>query len=384
MTNHRFPGPIQFHKQETRKLFVSAGTAYGLIFGLSFALLTWGYDGLLLASSAADLAWAKLFLGLPLAIAIGALTGRLAALSSSTAVFVTLWAMAGALLGIVAGHIPFDGGNLAAWLADRRLWGLGVFPYGHSAAVRTTLIVITGAGLGTAVGFVESLAVQWAWDRATPDDRMSGSSWAVLFVCIPLVLSLAAVVDGLVNHPVRIPQQKVGELIELAVAGAVEKAEARGLDYDAVKPFREMFSERYVVHLVEYDLEALYSAYADVTFDNGFVLRCATVGNTVVYCDDFSRKFAAWMDDLVHAGLYGEYRWLSARWQSLAVDDTVVAWLDAHSDQLSEAYEVNRTGQRGGWVFMSARFDTGFEMTCRFHGIGPVRVDQCVEEETTR
>jgi len=381
MTDDRFPGPIPSREQGTRRLFLSAGTAYGLIFGLSFALLTWGYDALLLASNAADLAWTKLLLGLPLVIAIGGLAGRLAALSSSTAISIVVWMVANALLGMIAGHIPFDGGNLAAWFADRRLWGAAVFPYGHSAEVRTTLVVLMNTVLGAAVGFVESLAVEWAWDRATPDDKMSGRSWAVLLVCIPMALLPAAIVDGFINRPLRIPQQAVGELVKLTVTGAIEEAEVREIGYSAIKPFREALSKQYVSHFVAFgsDTGTWYSAYVDVAFDNSFVLRCATSGRNVIYCDDFSQKFAAWMDDLVRAGLYDERPWLDARMQRLAVDDTVVAWLGAHSDQLSETYEVSRAGQRGGWVFMSARFDTGFEMMCRFRGATPVLVDQCVE-----
>ncbi|MFQ6102066.1 MAG: hypothetical protein ACE5OS_12655 [Anaerolineae bacterium] len=385
MTDDDFPRPIQPREQEVRKLLLSAGTAYGLIFGFSFALFTWGYDALLLASSTAHLAWTKLLLGLPLAIVIGSLTGRLAASSPSTAVSVTLWAAAGGLFGVIAGHIPFDGGNLAAWLADRRLWGVPILAYGHAAAVRTTLVVFINVALGTAVGFVESLAVQWAWDRATPDSMMSGGSWAVLLVCVPLALLLAVSIDGFINQPLRTPQWAVSELVRLTVTASPEVTEAQEASYRSIEPFREALSEHYVSHFVGFgsDTESWYSAYVDVIFDNGFVLRCATVGKNVVYCGDFSQKFAAWMGDLVHAGLYDERPWLDAKMRRLAVNDVVVAWLAAHSDQLSETYEVSRDGQQGGWVFMSARFDTGFEMVCRFRGATPVLVDQCLETSTS-
>ncbi len=386
MTGDRFSKPIEFHEQRLRRLFVSAGTAYGLIFGLSFALFAWGYDGLMLASSAAHLAWMKLLLGLPLAIVIGGLAGRLAALSSSTAVFVALWATTGALLGAIGGHIPFDGGNLAAWLADRRLWGVVILPYGHSAAVRTTIVALLNAVLGAAVGFVESLAVQWAWDRATPDDKMSRRSWAVLLlVCIPLAFPLAGIVDGFINQPLRAPQQAVGELIKMAVAGSPARTKAQKASYRSIEPFREALSEQYVSHFVAFssDTGTWYSAYVDVAFDNGLVLRCATAGRNVIYCDDFSQKFATWMGDLVRAGLYGERPWLEAKMRRLAVDDTVLTWLAAHRDQLSETYQASRVGQQGGWVLMSARFDTGFEMTCRFRGATPVLVDQCLETSTS-
>lgn len=389
MTQDHFPEPIQLDKiqsnesdeKKARRLALSAGTAYGLIFGLSFALFTWGYDTLLLASNAVAFAWVKLLLGLPLAIVIGSLVGRLAASSPSTAVSVVLWAAFGWLFGVIAGHIPFDGSNLAVWFADRRLWNEVIFPYGNAAEVRTTLVALLNTALGTAAGFIESLAVQWAWDRATPDGRMSLGSWIVLLVSIPMALFPAIVVNGFINQPLRTPQQAVGELVRSAVSGAVEETAVQEANYRSISPFLDELSEQYVTHFVTFgsDTESWYSAYVDVVFDNGFVLRCATSGRNVIYCDDFSKKFAAWMGDLARASLYNERPWLDARIRRLAVDDTVVAWLVAHRDQLSETYEVSRDGQQGGWVFMSARFDTGFEMLCRFRGATPVIVDQCVE-----
>ena len=377
MTNKHIPETIQSDAKSTRKFFLRTGTLYGLFLGLGFALFTWGYDALRLASSSANLPWAKLLWGLPLAVISGGLVGRLAAHSASAGISAALWAAAGALWGVLAGHIPFDGGNLAAWLTDRRLWGAVIFPYCHSAEVRTVLVVIISAFLGLIVGFVQSQAQEWVWDRATPEGRISPESWVVLCLCISLALPLAGTVEGLLNRPLRRPQQQVAELIELSLAGAQDAAEAQGVAYRAAAPFRADFSEQYVTHLVKYDPETLYSAYVDVAFDNGFVLRCATVGKRVVYCDDFSKKFAGWMDDLIHAGLTGEYRWLDAPVRRLLVDDAVTAWLTEHHGQLEGSYEVSRTGQQGGWVLMAARFDSGFEMQCRFRGAAPIRVDQC-------
>lgn len=370
-----------FDKPETqaREPFLAAGTAYGVIFGLSFALVTWGYDALALASSEAALAWAKLVLGLPLVVAICSLAGYLAALSQLTAVFAALWAVTGALLGIITGHMPFDGSNLTAWLAERRLWGLIVFPYGDSAAVRTTLMVIIGAGVGAAAGLLERLAIEWAWDRATPQNRMSLRSWAVLLVCIPLILLFAGAANELVNRPVRRPQQVVSDLIRLAIAGARDRAEARGLNYAVVEDFRGSFSDQFTTHLVEYNLAPPQVACVDAVFDNSFALRCRTLGKHVAFCSEVSSRFEDWMNDLIYAGLYGERRWMASPNPSLDVDDRVVRWLQGHAEQLSETYDVFRLGQHAPFVFMSARFDTGFQMTCRFRGTSPVLVDQCIE-----
>ena len=299
-------------------------------------------------------------------------------------VSIAVWMMANGLLGVIAARMPFAGGNLAAWLADQRLWGVDVFPYERAALIRTTLVVLINTALGIMVGVLKDQAVERAWDRTTPDDRMGWRSWVALFsICIPVAILPAVSVDGFINRPLRIPQQVVGELVNLTVNGANEEMiGTRYSSYRSIEPFRESLSKRYVSHRVEFgsDTETWYSAYVDTVFDNGFVLRCVTAEKHVLYCDDFSTKFVAWMGDLVEAGLYGERAWLEAKMRRLVVDDAAVDWLVVHSDQLSETYEVSRDGQQGGWILMSARFDTGFEILCRFHGAAPIVVDQCVEK----
>ena len=376
---------------EARKLTRSAGAAYGLIFGLSFALIIWGRDAALLASARADLAWAKLLLGLPIAVSIAVLASWLASLFSSTAVYILLWALAGALLGWITGRMPFDGGNIAAWLADRRLWGLPVFPYGESAQVRTQLLLFIGGGVGIAVGFFESLAVQWAGDRATLRGRMSLQSWITLLVCIPLIIPIATLAEDQVYQRIRIPQQRVSESVALALSGAGEDAfKQRNLNYFAFDTFYEDLSSSYVIHLAGYrDIGGYTSTQVDAVFEDGFALRCETteVGmflspeHRVLICADISKKYAGWMDDLIHASLIGERRWTDDPMRTLSVEENVISWLRSHNDQIDSSYQVIRAGQQGGWVFMSARFDTGFEMVCRFHGTSSVLLDQCEEAD---
>jgi hypothetical protein len=383
MISNHFTVPIESRKEKTDKLFRFIRIAYGVIFGLAFALFTWGRDGLILSSNAADAPWAKLLLGLPIALAIGLLAGWLTAVSSTIIVSIVVWTVAAALLTLIAGHMPFEGGNLAAWLADRRFWGEAIIPFDHAAGVRTTVLFVVNTMVGAAVGFVEERAVEWTWDRTTADDRMNWRSWGVLLLtCIFMALIPTISIDGYINQPLRDPLQVVNELVTLTVAGtAQELVEARGTGYRTIEPFRDLLSRQYVSHFVAFDsnTENWYSAYVDVAFDDGFVLRCATSGRNVLYCDDFGEKFTGWMGDLVHAGLYDERLWLDERMRRLTVDDAVVNWLAARREQLGENFQVSRDGQQGGWILMSARFDNGFEILCRFQGATPIRVDQCVE-----
>ncbi|MBN1147126.1 MAG: hypothetical protein JXA78_07710 [Anaerolineales bacterium] len=367
----------------TRKLLVKAGIAYGVIFGLGFALLTWGLDSLALLSNGAALPFIKLFMGLPIALLACALAGWWGGASSSAIVPVTLWAVVCGGLGVLAGHIPFEGHNLVIWLLEPRLWGEVIFSFDNPAKVRTILIVMMSAPLGAAVGYIESLAVQWAWDRKTARGGLSLGSWMALLVAIPMAILPAAVANSLMNQPLSIPQRAVGELLNLTLSGEIDESGAYGSSYRSLKPYLGSLSEQYETYFVSFGSEtgSWYSAYIDVAFDNGFVMRCATSGDDVIYCDDFRARLMGWADDLVRAGLYGERPWEEAKVRRLVVENTVVAWLAAHRDQLSENYQAERASQQSGWVFVSVQFDTGFNMLCRFRNAAPVVVDQCIEVE---
>jgi hypothetical protein len=372
-------------EQETSKLFRTTGILYGLLFGLSFALFTWGYDALqLLNANSASYTWTKLLLGLPPVLIVGVLVGRLASLSASAAVSTALWAIACGLFGMLAGHLPFDGYNLATWLAESRLWGVDVFHFSYAAQVRTTLIVLTLCILGAAVGGIQSWLLEWIWDHATSKGnggyKLSVGTWFIFLITLPLAVLPAWTVNGLLYNPLSIPQQRVAQLIEKSVNNSAT-LNPDSLDYRTIKPYLDAISKPYVTHFVSFgtDTESWYSAYVDVAFDNGLVLRCSVSGEAVVHCADFSQKFNGWMEDLIHAGQTGEQRWVNDRMKLLLVDESVLTWLENHREHLTETYTLTRTGQQGPWVFMTAQFDGGFGMRCRFHGAPQVRVDRCEE-----
>jgi hypothetical protein len=192
---------------------------------------------------------------------------------------------------------------------------------------------------------------------------------------------LAAVVNGFINQPLRFPQQTVGKLVKQSLAGEVGSWESAQSNYRSVEPYLESFTDQFENHFVKFQSPTgtWYSAYVDIVFDNGFIMRCATLENRVIYCDNLSQRFTDWVGELVGAGLYGERPWLEAKIKRLTVDEPVVDWLGTHQNQLSESYQWNRYGQYADWIYISVEFDTGFTMLCRFREASPVLVDQCVE-----
>ena len=363
----------------TQRVAARAGLWFGLIFGFGFAVFAWGWDAWLLSSSGATLAWVKFLFGLPIALILGGLTGYLSARSPYVGVTVAAWAIVGGLLGLLAGHLPFEGRNFSIWLTNPNLRGEVVFICDYSAKVRTILVIGITLLLGAFTGGLEGIAIQWAQDHEKPEGGLSSTSWLALLIGIPIAFLMSLAVNSLINQPLRRPEQVTGNLIKQANAGELA---VDSIDYRTIQPFMDQLTADYRVHFVAFggDRKSWSSAYVDAVFEHGFLLRCVTAENKVIFCDDFSEKYHTWMDDLARFGLSGEQPWMDEPIQYLAVDASVLDWLETQSPKMSTNYEIMASPPQNGWVFMSARYDSGFEMTCRFHGAAPILVDQCVEE----
>ncbi|HOT90897.1 MAG TPA: hypothetical protein PLJ78_13065 [Anaerolineae bacterium] len=366
-------------KKITRAVLLRAGAGYGLLFGLGFALYVWGYDTLTLSRSSADMAWGKLTLGLPCLLVIGGLAGLLGAWTPSTLLTTCVWAFTLAGIGWLAGHIPFTGMSWLAGIIDARFAGLTPWPYTGANALRTLLVVLAYAVYGFAVGYVETLAIEWAWDRATPDGRMKIGAWSRLLVAWVVALPPVFVLDYLVMAPVRTPQVRVADLIETYLEGGEAAVSATGQNIIEAQRNGPRFTPRYTIHFAGFDTttETLYAGYSDVIFDTGFALRCLVMGEQVTFCDDLSAKLNLRIGQMVQAAKTGERPWLAGQMKTFSVSEEVLGWLQTHQAQLSDTYRLTITAQKGPWMYVTAQFDTGATMTCRFYGNAVVTVDQC-------
>jgi hypothetical protein len=205
---------------------------------------------------------------------------------------------------------------------------------------------------------------------------MSGRSWAALLLCVPLALLPGLLGDELINKPLRIGQRAVHE--------GISADPASGLSPGDVDSDRDLFSADHTLHLVDYDLEEQGQATIDVASDNGFVMRCEVSGRALSGCAPISPHFEAWMEDLTQAGLQGgPGTQVEPQDDRVSVDENVLNWLASQGEYMSGRYEISRDVQRGGWIIMSARFDSGYVLTCRFHGTSPVVVDRCNGNQET-
>ena len=368
-------------ERTARRLFRWTGLGCGLLCGLGYALATWGYDAWALARSGADLPWLKLEIGLPILLLLGTLSGALAARSARAGAWVGVGLAGGALAGLVAGPMPFAGSNLATWIAEPRLRGVNVYPLDPSGAARTLFVVIATACMGAVVGLVGHVVVERVLRLAGQPDRSSRWAWAVLLLCLPLGLLPGLIGDQVINRPLRLGPQVVAAAVSAALRGDSGPAGASSLQGLAPGP------AGYTLYLVDYDREPPAQATIDVAFDQAgartaSVARCQTSGNELAGCASISPQFEAWMGALVQRARQGEQGTApDPLTGQVLVGENTLEWLASQREYLSDIYTLSRDAQRGGWVIASARFDTGYVLTCYFHGSAPVAVDHCTGGE---
>ncbi len=213
-------------------------------------------------------------------------------------------------------------------------------------------MVIAYTVYGFGVGYVETLAVEWAWDRTTPADRMKVGAWAVLLVAWLAALPPVFVLDYLVLADVRAPQVRVADLVETYLDGGEAAVSATGQNIAEAQRHGARFTPNYVTYFAGFDTstDTLYASYNDVAFDTGFALRCIVMGDRVTFCDDLSQKLDLRIGQMAQAAKTGERPWLAGQMKTFSVTDDVMAWLQSHQAQLGDAYRLTVTAQKGNWM----------------------------------
>jgi hypothetical protein len=204
--------------------------------------------------------------------------------------------------------------------------------------------------------------------------------WSVLLLVAWLVaLPPVFILDYLVMAPVRAPQVQVANLVEAYLEGGEDAVSAAGQNVTEAQRYGAQFTPNYTLHFSGFDTatKTLYAGYSDVVFDTGFALRCIVMGDRVTFCDNLSQKLDLRMGQMVQAGKTGECPWLENRMKTFNVTEDVIAWLQSHREQLSDTYSLMITAQKGNQMFVTAHFNTGAKIECRFQGNAVVTVDQC-------
>ncbi len=353
------------HQRFIRK----AGALYGAIVAIGFALFFWLPDALLLQQAHYQWWWAKLVLGLIMAVPISILIGWLAASMRWAGLSILVWIAGGVILAWIGGRLQFDGISWLARFTDPYPSDRIMYPFSQSAQAFTGISMVVGAGAGLFLGLIAMIAQERAWDASTKKYGFSVKSVAMLCLCLPAVLLLGLLADFQINSSARGALTSVAELIETARDPNVDLVHAR---LGPMATYRANMSPNYTLFWNTITGDLVRSSI-DVQFDTGLLLRCPYAHDNVLPCSNLGTQLIGGMQQLATVGH------LTCKSCNVQVDRDTRRWLNAIVPTLGELQTVDVLQHHGGWIYLRATYDGGRKIDCRFSGDRPIVVDLCVE-----
>lgn len=367
---------------QEQRLRTRLGLLNGLLIGLALALGVWALDAIFLITGPVRLSSTSLLLGGLALVFLGGLGGWLAARVGRGWFSGLVWIVIAVCMVWVIGHVPYEGRNLMVWLADRRAWGLPVYPFGDAAQAGMWLsgfFVVLVLGL---LGLLQPYRLEGIAGETDAGGRLGARGWFMLFLPLPLVLAVGFMTDSMMTRPLRVAPQLVHEVIRTGrtydgdlFALSLEK----GINYNAIAGLQDKMSEDYTLSLASIDLGVADTVYVTADFDNYTWIYCRVVMEQVSYCYDASLPYFQGLPALLTSGQLPE----DCPQCYFRTDEEQREWLRARGERLGDSPQVGRLAQWGSYVLIQVESSASdYVMQCLFEGVSPVRLERCWEVKT--
>jgi hypothetical protein len=363
---------------QERRLSLKLGLLNGLFLGLGLALGVWTSDAISLALSHVRLVYPSMLLGVLALVLLGGLAGWLSAWVVRAWAAGLIWLGAAVLMVRVIGLVPYEGRTLIVWLADRRAWGLPIYPSSEAAGVGVWMagffIVLALAVLG----LMQSYRLEGITGETDENGRLGGRGWFLLLLPVPLLVGVGLVTDSMVNKPLRVAPELVSEAI---TTGRTYEGDLfalrleRDVNYAAIEGVRDQMSEDFSLSFGSVDLGVSDTIVITADFDNGAWINCRVVSEQLSFCWDASLPYMQGLPSVMATGDLPA----DCPYCKFTVSDEMRSWL-RDKDAIFGTPEITRLAQWGSYVLIRAESQDGesaFE--CLFEGLAPVRLDRCWE-----
>ncbi len=359
------------------RLIRRLGALSGGLTGLALAAGIWGPYAADLWRVQVPLLFPALLFGAAVVLVLGVIAGWLAARSSRTFVGMLTWLAAAVLSILVAGHLPFEGQTVLAWLADRRFWGLPIYPLDATAQTRAVVAGFILALALAALGLVQDYRLEGI--RASLNrGRLTAHAWLLLLLPLPLVFAAGLAADNLINGPLRQSVAMVAQVIRVggSYSGNLDAlSEQTGVHYSAIVAVRDRLSGPFHLTLGEVDLADDNTVVVVADFDNGAWIDCLVTLDRVSFCHDARASYNEGLQILLAGQDISQCQdcqmQVSADWQ---------AWLRDHGRLIGEP-QITRLAQQGSYVLMrAANPGSGYAVACMFSGNRTIKLVNCQEE----
>jgi hypothetical protein len=367
------------HDIQLRRRYTRLGVRNGWLIGLALALGAWMPQALTLSTAHVRLIYPSLILGTLVLMSLGGLASGLAAWRASGPWGGLVWFLAAGSMTWTIGHLPYEGRSLIVWLADRRFWGLPIYPFSPAARARLMMVGFFVVLLLTILGLLQDYRLQSINSEIEASGRLSSRAWFLLVLPLPLAFGAGLIADNLMNNPTRVAHQLVDKAIRIArtyPGDLFELSLEKGINYNAISGVRDQLSAAYSSFTGEVHLGATNSVVVVTHFDNDAWINCRVTADQLLHCYDASLPYRIGLPALLATGETPE----DCRRCTIRASDEQRDWLLSRSENWEDPPHVTRLAQWGSYVLMEARSPTaGSAVECLFHGISPVTLDHCRE-----
>lgn len=354
-----------------------AGWLYGFSLGGLVVLIGYGWDAAQLALAHADFWWIKFALALvtilPLALLAGGIGGYVNWLLK-----IPVWALFGVASAYSAIHIPFDGSRVALQWFDPNLGIVEFLPMPAAAADSFNMLATLGAFIGLLVGLMQAVIVNWAWERSTEDFRFTPASAALFLLALPFAIGYSFLFDGTAHTPLRAPLQLINAVVQSGLNDAPNRDPKtlelhQALVYLTGQRWRAKLMPDYTVRLAASEPGAVGESFVDVTFSNGFNLRCrvTTYAEFVGECTDLNAEYSRYLTEFVPRG---SFRCTACE---MRVEPAAAAWRAANAHPLGATDQLTVRHGAGSSVTVRDTAANSRAFECLFSGVNPVVVEAC-------
>jgi hypothetical protein len=352
----------------------------GILIGLALAIGTWGLEAIRLAGVPVPLQYPSLILGGLILIGLCGLAGWLTGRFTKTWAVILIWLTTAVVATFIISFQPYYGRTLAIWLADRRFWGLPIYPYTFGFSVAQLfagffIILLLGV-----MALLQNYRLEGIGSELGRNGRLSARAWLLLLIPLPLVMVAGLVTQNMVGDPtaksIEVVHRAIqrgrtyeGDLFELGLR--------EGISYGAIRGVREQMSANYNLKVAAID-PALSMTTITAHFDNNAWIDCQVLNNQLSYCYDAAPPYTTGLSNLIvgpdDAEPCGDC--------SAVVPQNWQNWLYKRKDLFNGPPQVTQLAQWGSYILMRAESNSGdFAVHCWFEGTRPANLTHCEEAE---
>ncbi len=353
------------------------GTLAGALMGLSLAAGIWGPDALAMRAAHLPLYYPPVLIAVLAVTALGALAGWLAAGTARNILGALVWLAVTLVSVFMAGHLPFEGRTLLAWLVDRRFWGLPIYPFDTGAQWRLAVGAFFPALALVALGLLHEYRLEGIRSSMSAQ-RLTARAWLLLLLPLPVVFAAGLAADGLINTPLRVPMLGVAQVIQGATdyRGDLDALSRQTeINYSAVHSVRAELVPGFRLTYGEVDLGDAQTLVVVADFDNGAWINCSVLVQRVSRCQHALPPYVQGLQLLLAGQDLSQcpdcQMQAGADWQ---------AWLSDHGRYTGATPRIGRVAQSGSYVIMRAANPASvYAVECLFHGNRTLELVHCAE-----